>query len=46
MVNLRDPGEKAAERLMGMEFGARQAQRNGYRGRDWETRAGTVKKPS
>ena len=44
----------AAERLMEMDVGAatgaayaeknplRAAQRNGYRGRDWETRAGTV----
>jgi putative transposase len=44
----------AAERLMEMEVGAatgagygeknplRTAQRNGYRERDWETRAGTV----
>jgi putative transposase len=44
----------AAERLMELEVGAvtgaaygekdpaRRAQRNGYRGRDWETRAGTV----
>ena len=44
----------AAERLMALEVGAvtgaaygekdpaRRAQRNGYRDRDWETRAGTV----
>lgn len=44
----------AAERLLGLELGAateagygekgplRLAQRNGYRERDWETRAGTV----
>ncbi|MCO5965431.1 transposase [Sinorhizobium meliloti] len=44
----------AAERLMELEIGSatgagygeknpmRLAQRNGYRGRDWETRAGTV----
>ncbi len=44
----------AAEKLMEMEVGAatdvafgeksplRMAQRNGYRNRDWETRAGTV----
>ncbi|MHC2355555.1 transposase-like protein [Sinorhizobium meliloti] len=43
----------AAERLMGLEVGGvtgagfgegpmRLAQRNGYRDRDWETRAGSV----
>ena len=53
MMNLRTLVEKtpdadllremigfAAERLMELEVGA--AQRNGYRERDWETRAGTV----
>jgi transposase-like protein len=52
MMNLRD--RLAAEKLMALEMGAatgadfgeknafRLAQRNGYRDRDWETRAGTV----
>ena len=48
----------AAERLMELEVGAatgagygeknplRQAQRNGYRDRDWQTRAGTLNVPA
>ena len=40
---LRDMIAFAAERLMELEVGAATgAQRNGYRDRDWETRAGTV----
>ena len=51
---LREMIGYAAERLMELEVGAvtgaaygdkdpaRRAQRNGYRDRDWETRAGTV----